>query len=261
MSSSRSTKVIEELQETWEAVQKELAQTKAQLASARELKAQAEEDTKIYTEANRTYRTNIQELMQVLESKQRTLDATKQASRVLESQVKKLKDEALASRKQLEELRRKEQVLERDRDVAVADKQRAECQRQALTDAVAMLGTRFARELASLQTDLATVNHLTRSIGERAQTQALMIETKMTKQMMLKRKEYMEQLIQAKHHLESNTQAFVDHVQTDLQSLIDNIDKATGRTDDFQNAVLKCRGEVNGLINRIRTYTEASGVD
>ncbi|KAG0173457.1 hypothetical protein DFQ28_008408 [Apophysomyces sp. BC1034] len=260
MSSSRSTKVIEQLQETWETIQKDLANTKTQLASARQLKCQAEEDAKNNAESNRSYRTNIQELMQVLESKQQALDMTKKSSVDLESQVKKLKNEALASRKQLEDLRRKEQVLERDRDIAVAEKERTERQCQILTESMTVLGSRFEREMTGLRNDLTTVEHQVASIADHAQEQALSAESKIRKQTD-KRKEHMRRLVEAKTLLETNTQAFVDHVQAEFQTLIDAIDKAAGRTDDFQTAVSRCRGEVNGLVSRIRTYTAASGVD
>lgn len=70
-----------------------------------------EKETTNYTNSNKIYRARIQEIMQVLKSKQSILEGTKGSSTQLEFKVKQLKGEALASRRQLEDLRRREQVL------------------------------------------------------------------------------------------------------------------------------------------------------
>ncbi|KAI8371700.1 uncharacterized protein BYT42DRAFT_537559 [Radiomyces spectabilis] len=259
--SSRSTRVIEQLQATLDSIQKEVMATKSQLETIRQTKRQYELEAQSYIECNAEYRKSIQELMHILETKQHRLNDTKRSSTDLESKVKKFKDEALASRKQLEDLRRKEQVLERDRNVAVAERDLVVRQQHVLKQSVDMLKSRFDREVVSLKQDLSLVHMQIQTMTEKSQTMVKLMETKVS-QRALTRQQLMTQLTLVRRQMENNTQTFLDRIRAELQALLDDVDQSTRQTDNFQFAVTRCRGEVNGLIARIKAYTaETSATD
>ncbi|KAI9490933.1 hypothetical protein BDB00DRAFT_960437 [Zychaea mexicana] len=259
--SSRTTRVVEQLQDTLDNLQKELISTRSQLETARQAKAQSELDAHNYVESNKKYRTDIQGLMQTLEVKQQVLDTTKKSSMAMEAQVKKLRDEALASRKKLEELRRKEQVLERDRNVAVAEKEQTERQHIVLKESVARLSTRFEREAAGLRQDLTSVQDQVSLMSERGKLIAQLSEQKI-KQCAAERKELIAGLEIMRVKMQENLQRFVQQMRAEIGPLLDDVNQSTSTTKDFEYAVLRCRGEVNGLVARIRAYTaEAYGVE
>ncbi|KAI7883215.1 hypothetical protein K492DRAFT_159723 [Lichtheimia hyalospora FSU 10163] len=257
-SSSRSTRVVEQLQDTLNGLQKELVSTRLQLETARQTKAQSEIDAQNYVESNKQYRHDIKGLMQVLESKQELLDTTKRSSMAMEAQVKKLRDEALASRKKLEELRRKEQVLERDRNAAVAEKEQTERQQIVLKQAMESLATRFEREVCGLRQDLDSVQHQVQVMADGSETIARTVEAKI-QQCTQERKMLITRMQTLRSHMQGNLQQFVDQMHAEIQPLLRSVNQSASTTKDFEYSVLKCRGEVNGLVARIRAYTaEAS---
>ncbi|KAG0170952.1 hypothetical protein DFQ28_009768 [Apophysomyces sp. BC1034] len=261
VSNSRSTRVIEQLQDKLDSVQREVLSIRKQLESARQIKQQCEVESQGYVESNIQYRTNIQELIQTLETKQKSLDSTKRSTVHLETQVKKLKDEALASRKQLEDLRRKERVLERDRDMAVMEKAQTERQHIVQQESIQKLASRFDREVVGLRQDLETVQGQIKVMTERSLSLANGVEAKI-KQRTMDRRQLMCQLNAVRSQMEANTQRFVDQVRSELHSLMNDVYRTANRTDDFHSAVTKCRGEVSGLVARIRAYTaEASNFE
>ncbi|KAF7723735.1 hypothetical protein EC973_001711 [Apophysomyces ossiformis] len=261
VSNSRSTRVIEQLQDKLDSVQKEVLSIRKQLESARQVKQQCELESQAYADSNVQYRATIQELIQTLETKQKSLDSTKRSSIHLETQVKKLKDEALASRKQLEDLRRKERVLERDRDMAVAEKGQTERQHLVLRECVQKLSSRFENEVVGLRQDLETVQGQIKVMAERSLILANGVEARI-KQRTMERRQLMSQLTAVRTQMEANTQRFVDQVRSELQALMNDVYRTANRTDDFHSAVTKCRGEVSGLVARIRAYTaEASNFE
>ncbi|KAI7855602.1 hypothetical protein BDC45DRAFT_534396 [Circinella umbellata] len=259
--SARTTRVVEQLQDTLDNLQKELISNRSQLETARQAKAQSELDAHNYVESNKNYRGNIQELMHTLEGKQQILETTKKSSMAMETQVKKLRDEALASRKKLEDLRRKEQVLERDRNVAVAEKEQTERQHLVLKESVKHLETRFGREVAGLRQDLTFIQTQVQIMTERSQMIVQLSEQKI-KQCAAERKELIAGLQVMRGQMQDNLQSFVQQMRSELAPLLDDINRSTSTTKDFEYSVLRCRGEVNGLVARIRAYTaEAYGVE
>ncbi|KAI9268066.1 hypothetical protein BDA99DRAFT_558247 [Phascolomyces articulosus] len=259
--SARTTRVVEQLQDTLDNLQKELISTRSQLETARQAKAQSELDAHNYVESNKKFRGDIQVLMQTLEGKQQILDSTKKSSMTMEAQVKKLRDEALASRKKLEELRRKEQVLERDRNAAVAEKEQTERQHIVLKESVQRLETRFEREVAGLRQDLSLVQSQVQLMSERSQLIATLSEQKI-KQCAAERKELIAGLQAMRGQMQDNLQCFVQQMRTELAPLLDHVNQSSSTIKDFEYSVLRCRGEVNGLVARIRAYTaEAYGVE
>ncbi|EPB89255.1 hypothetical protein HMPREF1544_03879 [Mucor circinelloides 1006PhL] len=247
-SSSRSNKVIEQLSNKYELIQKDLAATRAQLEIMRQTKLKHEKDTINYTNSNKVYRNRIKEIMQVLESKQKALEGTKGSSSQLELKVKQLKDEALASRRQLEDLRRREQVLEHDRDVAVKEKNQIKYKQHVLQDSIDQLRVRCDREVALLQKDHSILIDQARYITERNEHMIELISLKLKQ-----RRQHIEHLALMKRQLRSNTEAFVQDVRNHLQALKTEIDESALHTKDCTLAAIQCRGEVNGLVTRIKT--------
>lgn len=197
--------------------------------------------------------------MQVLESKQQLLDSTKQTSVRMEAQVKRLKDEALASRKKLEDLRKKELVLERDRDLAVAEKEQTKRQQIVFRQSVKDLEQRFEREVAGLRQDLDNVKAMVAVVAEHSKSVATSIETKI-KQRAAARRELEIRLGQLQKQMQDNLHQFAQQMQAEIGPLLENAHRSAGETKDFEAAVLKCRGEVNGLVARIRSFTAAENV-
>ncbi|CEP17972.1 hypothetical protein [Parasitella parasitica] len=246
--SSRSNKVIEQLSNNYELLQKELVATRTQLEAVRQTKLKHEKETMNYTNSNKAYRTRIKEIMQVIESKQKALDGTKGSSSQLELKVKQLKDEALASRRQLEDLRRREQVLEHDRDVAVREKNQIKHKQHVLQDSIDQLRVRCEREVALLQKDHSVLVDQARYITERNEHMIELITLKLKQ-----RRQHIEHLALMKRQLRSNTEAFVQDVRTHLQALKTEIEESAMQTKDCTHAAIQCRGEVNGLVTRIKT--------
>ncbi|KAI8098871.1 uncharacterized protein BX664DRAFT_319815 [Halteromyces radiatus] len=254
ISSSRSTRVIEQLQDKWERIQKELAVTRSQLESTKQAKHQHDTQTKCYTESNKQYRVHIQGLMQVLDTKQKTLEGTKRSSVSMESQVKTLKDEALKSRQQLEALRRQEQVLERERDIAVTKKEQWERQRIVLGSSLQQLERRLDREAGNLREQLKVVQERAHAMSV-YHNDFLALVAKTMERYVMDRADSYQQLERAKHNLEHQRQQWIQTTQSHLVNLTDAIGLSGTTTDEFHVTVNRCRGEVNGLIMKIRAYT------
>lgn len=247
-SSSRSNKVVEQLSGRLESIYLDIAATRQQLETIRQNKLQHEKDITNNTNSNKVCRTRIKEIMQVLESKQKALEGTKGSSNQLELKVKQLKDEALASRRQLEDLRRREQVLEHDRDVAVKEKNQTKQKQNLLQDSIEQLRVRCEREIALLAKDHSVLIEQSKYITERNECMAELISLKLAQ-----RKNYIENLTMMKKQLQVNTSNFVENVRSHLQALKTEIDQSALQTKDCTMAAIQCRGEVNGLVTRIKT--------
>jgi chromosome segregation ATPase len=186
--------------------------------------------------------------MHVLENKQKVLEVTKQSSTQLEIKVKQLKDEALASRHQLEDLRRREQVLEHDRDVAVKEKNQIKHKKGLLQDSVDQLRARCEREMALLQNDLSVLVNELKQMTDRNMKLMDAVDRKIKQ-----RQQCLEDLYLMKKQLRSNTEAFVEKVRTELQEFKTEIKQSALQTKDCTHAAIQCRGEVNGLVTKIKT--------
>lgn len=207
-----------------------------------------EKETTNYTNSNKIYRARIQEIMQVLKSKQSILEGTKGSSTQLEFKVKQLKGEALASRRQLEDLRRREQVLEHDRDIAVKEKNQIKHKQHLLQDSIDQLHVRSEREMALLAKDHSMRMDQAQHISERNEHMIELINLKLKQ-----RRQCLDNLAMMKRQLRSNTEAFVNHVRLNLQALQTEIEQSALQTKDCTLASIQCRGEVNGLVTRIKT--------
>ncbi|ORY93088.1 hypothetical protein BCR43DRAFT_496306 [Syncephalastrum racemosum] len=253
-SSSRSTRVVEQLQDTLETLQKELVSTRAQLHAARQTKSQCEREAHDYVESNKQFRKDIQGLMSLLESKQKLLDDTKKSSMAMEAKVKQLKNEALGSRQKLEALRRREQVLERDRDAAVAQKCQTERQQIVLRSSIKTLEHRLEQEVASLRHDLHHIRDQAATVSDQSRRVAQDTEAKI-KTCTTARDQLLHRALVLRKDQEDNFSNFVNEIQAKLQELLQAVDRSKADTQSVDYAAHKCRGEVNGLVARIRAYT------
>ncbi|KAG0793187.1 hypothetical protein G6F16_004899 [Rhizopus arrhizus] len=246
--SSRTNKVAEQLNYKLDVTQKEIASIRNQLETIRQTKAQNEKDTQYYTSSNKILRTRIKEIMQALESKQKSLDETKRASSELELKVKQLKDEALASRRQLEDLRRREQVLEHDRDVAVKERNQLKHKHNLLGDSIEQLRDRCEREMILLQKDHSLLVEQAKYIKERNDLMMELVYIKLKQ-----RRQQTDNIALMKRQLRANTDTFVDYVKSLLDTLKTDIERSAAQTKDCASASIQCSGEVNGLLTRMRT--------
>ncbi|KAG1138334.1 hypothetical protein G6F37_000229 [Rhizopus arrhizus] len=246
--STRTLKVIEQLSQNFDSIQKEIASTRLQLEMMRQAKMQHEKDTQHYTNSNKIFRERIKEIMQALESKQKSLDDTKRASSQLEQKVKQLKDEALASRRQLESLRRREQVLEHDRDVAVKERNQLKRKQNLLGDSVEQLRDRCEKEMVSLQKDHSLLVEQAKLITERNELMMELVHKKLKQ-----RRQQTDNIALVKRQLRTNISAFVSHAKSLLDALKLDVEQSSIKTKDCTSASIQCSGEVNGLLTRMRT--------
>ncbi|KAL0080149.1 hypothetical protein J3Q64DRAFT_1752933 [Phycomyces blakesleeanus] len=253
-SSSRSTRVIGQLNETWEKIQKEVATAKSQYEALCAAKQQNENDAIAFAESNTVYRANIQQLMQVLESKQQVLDNTKESSQELEAEVKRLKDEAMASRRQLEDLRKKEQVLEQDRDRAVAAKEQVQRQYDVLRESLVGLDSKCERQVAGLKHSLGSVHLQMKQMMEDTHVATEWLENEI--QNHAAERAHSAQVLEEVHSkMNEADKVYVDEIQQELQQLLDNLTLHSSHNEDWKQAVEQCRGQVSGLVHRIREYS------
>ncbi|ORX53175.1 hypothetical protein DM01DRAFT_1322924 [Hesseltinella vesiculosa] len=226
LQSSRSTKVIEHLHEKWERIQKELETTRSH------------------------------DLMSILESKEKTLKTTKSTSVSMESQVKKLKDEAMHSRLQLEALRKQEQTLGKERDRAVAKKEQWERHHFVLQQSLAHLEQRLHREAGSLQQSLIYVQHRVVVMNKHHKQLIRLVITTLQCQS-TERTSHYHSLSLANQQLHTYQQHWLKQLQSNVLDLSLSIQKSGSTTDEFHLAFRRCRGEVQGLICKIKAYTTA----
>ncbi|KAI7906581.1 uncharacterized protein BX663DRAFT_540322 [Cokeromyces recurvatus] len=244
--SSRSTKVIEQLNIKYDTIQKELASIKVQLEVSRQTKLQYEKDISTHTACNKQYRARIKDIMQLLESKQKLLETTKILSNQLELKVKQLKDEALRSRHQLEGLRRQEQSLERVRDVAFKHKDQLQQHRRQLYISVDQFKLRCERELSSFESNYTTLMDYTCLIAKRNKQMIDSINNKLKL-----RQQAIKQLGLLRLQLKSNTESFMDHIRTKLEAI--HIQQNISKNISTEATVLQYRDEFHSLLKRIKT--------
>ncbi|KAI7867113.1 hypothetical protein BDF14DRAFT_1743196 [Spinellus fusiger] len=253
-SSSRSTRVINQLNETWEAIQKEVSAARTQLEAMQAAKLQNELDSQSYAESNTLYRASIQELMQILESKQQVLDVTKESSQDLEGEVKRLKDEAMASRKKLDDLRKKEKVLKEERDRAVAAKEQVQRQYDVLRESLVGLDSKCERQLAELQHNLQSVTRQMKQMMTATEEAAEWLEAQVQEEMS-ERQNTMHELKMAQTRAREAENTHLKQVQEELKLLLEQLNLHTHCTNDWKSEVNQCRDHVSGLVHRIREYS------
>ncbi|KAI8335203.1 hypothetical protein BD560DRAFT_414126, partial [Blakeslea trispora] len=251
-SSSRTTRVLEELQESLEVIQKELENTKIQLLTVKENKEQSEKENEEFIESNKQLRADIQEIMQVLESKQQLLDSTKKSSLGTENRVKQLKDEAMAARKELDDLKRREHTIEKERRTIDLLKEKQLQSQKTLEQSVAQSKAEFAKEIQSMEMELASVQDQIKTLKQKDMAaEAKEIVEKQAKE----RQGLIQKYHQVQKEIEANNQQFVELVKQELKDLMDQL---TSPSLSLETEVNNCKEDVHGLISRIKTNAAVS---
>ncbi|KAI8067006.1 uncharacterized protein B0P05DRAFT_553193 [Gilbertella persicaria] len=250
-SSSRTTRVMEELQDNLETIQKELENTKIQLLTVKENKEQSEKENEEFIESNKQLRADIQEIMQILESKQQLLDSTKKTSMGTENQVKQLKDEAMAARKELDDLKRREHTIEKECRTIELLKEKQLQNKKTLEQSVAQSQAEFAKEIGALEMELASVQDQIQALKQKdVAAEAKQMVEKQAKE----RQALIQHYKQIQEQIESNHQQFVDLVKQELKELMEQVTEETG----LDTQVNHCKEDVDSLIARIKSNAAVS---
>ncbi|KAI8331540.1 hypothetical protein BC941DRAFT_360263, partial [Chlamydoabsidia padenii] len=275
-SNSRSNKVLGQLQAIWDTLQKDLASTKAQLNSAREAKTTHEQQSKDYTLSNQECRTHIQELLKLLEAKQHSLNLTKHQSVGLEAQTKKLKDDALMSRRNLDELKKRESRLVQDRDAAVLAKTRVEQQQKVLQQSIRDMDNRLGQEQQLLKKQLDQLQRQVQRITDRNEWMTKIMVSSMENETEL-RQEWIHQVSIRQQQHDKVTELFINRIRSELELLLDQMitlgyggvtlgnrdNSSSNRLDalimlNLDQKVEQCQADVNCLVHRIQSYSVLS---
>ncbi|KAI7857683.1 hypothetical protein BDC45DRAFT_566133 [Circinella umbellata] len=239
---SRSGKVLVQLQQQWETIQKELASTQQQLQVAKEAKKQNTLQAQEYAESNTQYRSEIQTLMRSLDSKQQQLNGTKKSSQSMETEVKKLKHEAHVARKELEA------ALEKHRN---AEEEHARlAQHYKILNESMTSGPQ--REVDCLRHELQVVKAQLAIMTERCHLLTKLCESR-AYQWAEEQRDKIGELQKMRDQVQETNQKFVERVREELQMLSNTAEEKDG---DLQMAVNRCQTEVSDLVITIRTYAK-----
>lgn len=193
--------------------------------------------------------------MEILESKQQSFDSTKKESVELEAKVKQLKDEALLSRERLEKLKKSEAQLGKDRDEAVLAKDHVKYQSVALKEALENLNKRYEKEQLLLKKELSFIQHQLKQSIHRNEILSNILDSEMKNEAET-RKQLTEQLREQQKEQDKVNELIVERIQKELETLITDINNhVNNSTKDIENQIQQSQDDVNGLVNRIKSYS------
>jgi molybdopterin converting factor small subunit len=191
----------------------------SQLQTSKEAKENNAASAKQFMESNTQLRKEIQIIMQTLESKQQILDATRASTADKELQVKRLRDEALLSRKQLEELALKEKE-------------------------------QLQHDLEDLQAEFTKV----RANSERSMN----IMQNQIQQILDSRDELVSEADQLGLAIAGTHKLFAEKTTSQTKQLRNEMSLYLTQSEHIDRNVVGCRDEVNGLIIRVRNYANSN---
>lgn len=201
--------------------------------------------------------------MGLLETKQHSLDGTKEQSGGLETQAKKLKDDAMMSRKNLNDLKKRESRLVQDRDAAVLAKTRVEQQQKILRQSVHDLDKRLRQEQHRLKRELDQLQRLVGLVTDGNQWMADAMVSNMENETLV-RQEWIQQVSVQQQHQDEVAILFVARIRSELQLLLNQVAAigygGSNRLDaldtlDIDQKVQQCKADVCGLVHRIQSYS------
>jgi chromosome segregation ATPase len=224
-----------------------------QLETTTEARINNEKSAKDFMESNTQLRSDIQILMQTLESKQQILDTTRAATADKELQVKTLRDEALLSRKQLEELASREKELLEARDSAIEHTQRSEREHLTIRDAFGSIQLKYEKDIQQLQQDLDDLQIQFKQISAKSE-QSMSILQKQMQNIMDSRDTDISEVSRLSSCLAEKNQAFVHKTAAQVHELRQEISSYVNQSENIAGNVVGCRDEVNGLITRMRNF-------
>lgn len=185
--------------------------------------------------------------MQILESKQQLLDSTKKSYVTTENRVKELKEEAMNSRKELDDLKRREHAIEKECDTIKMLKEKQAQQKATLDKQVAQLKAEFDKELSALNDELESVKLEIENLNKKD-------ITKEVKESVEKQAKEREQLVQefnkVQEEIQLNNQEFINHVKNELLDLLNQL--PTDQQQSLEQEVNNCKQDVESLVSRIK---------
>lgn len=186
--------------------------------------------------------------MQVLESKQQLLDSTKKASQITENKVKQLKDEALAARKELDDLKRREHTIEKERRTVQLEKEKQLQQRKAFEKSTAETKAEYDKVIKEAQMELEIIQKNIQQIQQRdVHKQVKAIIEKQIKE----RETVMKNLENIRKEIELNNQNFIIHVKQELVELLNQL--SSNENDQILTTeVENCKNDIQTLMSRIK---------
>ncbi|CEI97704.1 hypothetical protein RMCBS344292_11831 [Rhizopus microsporus] len=183
--------------------------------------------------------------MQVLESKQQLLDDTKKQYLSNENRVKQLKDEAMAARKELDDLKRRELMIEKERRTVEILKEKLSQQSKLLDQSVTRHQTEFDKEIQAQKELLESIQQETQRL--KSLNIADIVKEKVEKQAS-ERKRLIEDLKRVEEEMEKNTQSFIEQIKSDLTALLNHVDTQP----DLSEQVNQCKDAINSLSVKIK---------
>jgi chromosome segregation ATPase len=184
--------------------------------------------------------------MQILESKQQLLDSTKKTYVGTESRVKQLKDEAMAARKELDDLKRREHTIEKECHTIQLQKEKQLQQQKQLEQSVAQSQAEFDKEIQALQLELASVKQQ----GQNIQSKDVTTEVKQLVEKQAKeRAELLKDFEKVQREIQQNNQQFVDQVKQKLTELLAQLPQEASLEVEVNN----CKEDVHTLVARIKS--------
>jgi chromosome segregation ATPase len=175
------------------------------------------------------------------------LDSTKKASLETENKVKQLKNEVMIARKELDDLKRREHSIEKERHTIIAQKKRTAEQSEALKKQVAHSKAEMEKQTEALDIELTQLNN---KIVEIKSINVGAIVQKALDEQDKQRKVDLKELDVLKSRMESNNQRFIAQVREHIQCLMDEARHSA--SEDWKGKVTDCNDDVNGLVARIK---------
>jgi chromosome segregation ATPase len=184
--------------------------------------------------------------MQILESKQQLLDSTKKTYVGTESRVKQLKDEAMAARKELDDLKRREHTIEKECHTIQLQKEKQLQQQKQLEQSVAQSQAELDKEIQALQLELASVKQQ----GQNIQSKDVTTDVKQLVEKQAKeRAELLKDFEKVQREIQQNNQQFVDQVKQKLTELLAQLPQEASLEVEVNN----CKEDVHTLVARIKS--------
>jgi chromosome segregation ATPase len=229
----------------------------SQLQTSKEAKENNAASAKQFMESNTQLRKEIQIIMQTLESKQQILDATRASTADKELQVKRLRDEALLSRKQLEELALKEKELLEARDSAIENTQRSEREHLILQESYGSMQHKYQNDIQQLQHDLEDLQAEFTKVRANSE-RSMNIMQNQIQQILDSRDELVSEADQLGLAIAGTHKLFAEKTTSQTKQLRNEMSLYLTQSEHIDRNVVGCRDEVNGLIMRVRNYANSN---
>lgn len=213
-----------------------------------ENKENSERENETFIENNKQLRSDIQEVMQILESKQELLDSTKRTYVSTENRVKQLKDEATSARKELDDLKRREHTIEKECHTITLLKEKQVLQKLALEKSVVQIQSEFDTELATLGEELV---HIKNQIVKLQNTDVASAVKLSVEKQHREREAVLKEYTAIQAQMQANNQAFIEMVKAELDALMAEL--PTTSDTSLESELVNCKQDVHSLVSRVKS--------